>query len=230
MKFALLYLLPVLVCLPASGQQRQQHINRLDVFTGYSYINTPVVNLPQHGFEGTVGIHVRRWVALGADFSVYNGNTPLTVNQTKLASTLSPLLPSALMSYGLPTSASTWTFAAGPQFNIRKWEKLTVFIRPGLGVMTEKIKLKYAGTPFEALLPSLGKVAPGLSANQSDRVPFYGVGGGIEISSPSRNLGLRISLDYIHSKMFSSLLPAQNTIRIGIGPQWKFGELKQGRK
>jgi hypothetical protein len=96
--------------------------------------------------------------------------------------------------------------------------------------MNEKIKLKYAGTPFEALLPSLGKVAPGLSANQSDRVPFYGVGGGIEISSPSKNLGLRISLDYIHSKMFSSLLPAQNTIRIGIGPQWKFGEMKQGRK
>jgi hypothetical protein len=169
-------------------------------------------------------------LALGADFSIYGGNTPLTVNMTKLASTLSPLLPSSLMSYGVPTNARTWTFAAGPHFNIRKWERITIFLRPGLGVMNEKIDLKYAGTPFEALLPSLGSVAPGLAASQSDQVPFYGFGGGIEINKPSKNLGLRISLDFIHSKMFSSLLPAQNTIRIGIGPQWKFGELRQGRK
>lgn len=224
MKRAAICLFLFLLCLPALGQQ--SHINRYDLFTGYSYLNTPVISLTQHGVNSSVGINVRRWLALGADFGMWSGDTALSVNQTRLAPTLSPMLPATLMNYGVTTSASTWTFAAGPQINIRKWDRLTVFVRPGLGVMHEKISIKFAGTPFETLLPTLGRVAPGLSPNQADQVPFYGVGGGVDISA-SRNLGLRISLDYVHSSMFKSLLPSQNTIRISIGPQFKFGEMKQ---
>jgi hypothetical protein len=227
MKRASILLLALLFCLPAVGQQR--HVNRYDIFTGYSYLNTPVISLTQHGFNSTVGINLRRWLALGADFSIWSGNTPLSVNQTKLAPTLSTALPASLMSYGLITDTSTWTFAAGPQINIRKWDKLTVFVRPGLGVMHEKIKIHYAGTPFQPLLGSLSSVAPGLSPSQADQVPFYGIGGGVDISA-SKHLGLRISFDYVHSSMFKSLLPSQNNFRLSFGPQIKLGEMKQTRK
>lgn len=227
MKRTVFCLLVVLVSLPVFAQQ--SHVNRFDVFTGYSYLNTPVLSLPQQGFNSSVGINVRRWLALGADFSIWSGNTSISVNDTKLAPSLLPLLPAALMGYGVTTNTSTWTFAAGPQINIRKWDKFTLFVRPGLGVMHEKIAIKYAGTPFQPLLPTLGKVAPGLSPSQADQVPFYGAGGGIDINA-SKYLGLRMSFDYVRSSMFKSLLPTQNNLRFSMGPTFRFGEMPQGKR
>lgn len=223
----LLCLLVLLPCLPAFGQQR--HINRFDLFTGYSYLNTPVLNLTQHGINSTVGMNVRRWLAVGVDFSGFSGNTSLSVNQSKLGPQLSTLLPASLLNYGLRVNTSTWTLAAGPQINIRKWNNFTIFARPGLGVLHEKIAIKYAGTPFEPLLGSLGTAAPGLSPSQADQVPFYGAGGGIDIY-PSRHTGLRISVDYVRTELFKSLLRPQNDVRFSIGPTFRFGEMPQGRK
>jgi hypothetical protein len=219
-------LLVVLVCLPAFGQQ--SYINRYDVFTGYSYLRTPTPGLTQHGFNGTIGANFRRWFAMGIDFSTFSGNMGLTVNQTKLAPTLKTMLPSTLMGYAVPVDASTYTFAAGPQINIRKWERLTLFVRPGLGVMHEKIAIKYAGTPFAPLLPVLGTAVPDLKPSQADTVPFYGFGFGADIGT-TKHVGLRVSFDYVRSSMFKSILPTQNNIRISIGPQFKFGEMKQTR-
>lgn len=215
----------MLVSLSAFGQQ--QYVNKVGFFTGYSYLDSPSIGLGQHGFNTSGGVNLNRWLEFGGDFSVLKGDTNLGINQTKLGPVLAPILTashipaSVLSGVALPVNATTYTYQVGAQINIRRWEKVTPFIRPVLGAMHENVDVKLAVPAFAPLF-----AAAGLKTSISDTVPMYGVGGGIDFNA-TKHFGLRFSVDYAHTKMFENLLQPQNTVRFSVGPTFKFGELKQ---
>jgi hypothetical protein len=217
-------LLLMLALLPASAQQ--SYVNRVGIFTGFSYLSTPSINLNQRGFNGSAGINVNRWLELGADFGAISGSTNIVLRKTKLASALPTTLPApvlaAVLNAAAPADAKTYTFAAGPQLNLRKFEKITFFARPGLGLFHHTADINEA--PL-ATLAAMGISLPGISAHMSDTVPFYGVGGGFDLEA-SRHFGFRFAVDLVHANPFSNVLHAQNELRVSIGPKFRFGELK----
>ncbi len=75
-----------------------------------------------------------------------------------------------------------------------------------------------------ALLPLLPLI-PGLTTSLTDTVVFYGFGGGVDIEA-SKHIGVRFSVDFVHTSLFSNLLNSRNAVRFSVGPRWKWGELK----
>lgn len=221
----------ILVCaalillLSLSTFAQQTYVNRVGVFTGYSYIRTPSLGLGQQGFNGSAGYHMNRWMELGGDFSVLKGDTNLGLSQTKLGPVLAPILAghgipiSALAGVALPIKATTYTYQIGGQINIRHWKPITPFFRPVLGVMHEMVDVKLTN-------PALAPIfqAAGLRTHIGDTVPMYGVSGGVDLNI-ARHFGMRFSVDYAHTKMFDNMLKPQNTVRFSVGPTFKFGEL-----
>lgn len=197
----------------------QQTVNRFDLFTGYSHLSSPSVELGQNGFNTSFGVNANRWLALGADFSIFTGDGSIALKDTKIAGTLAPFLPPGA-NPSVPFGAKTYTFAAGPQVNIRHFDKVTFFVRPGLGVLHERAELRVPAA-LQPLLPLI----PSIKTNMNDTVPFYGVGGGIDINA-SKHVGLRFSVDFVHTALFSDLLESRNAVRFSVGPTWKWGELK----
>ena len=62
------------------------------------------------------------------------------------------------------------------------------------------------------------------AGTKSDRVMFYGFGGGFDWNV-SRHFRLRIQADFVRDHLFKDLLrDSRNTIRIGIGPAFNFGK------
>jgi hypothetical protein len=219
MKRVLSFICGLLFCLPAFAQQT--HVNRYDVFTGFSYMISPARNLTERGFNGEFGVNVRRWVSLGGDFSVLKGAGTISPSETVFAPLLAGI-PANLIP-GVPFKSTTYTFAAGPQFNLRKWEKFTLFARPGLGGIHEVADIDL--TPL-APLAGLGIVLPPVNPHQPDTALFLGLGGGFDLNV-SRPIGIRFTADWVNTHLFSSLLtPRQNYIRFSIGPTFRWGELK----
>ena len=216
MKYVLLCGLALFICLPALAQQ--DHVNRYDLYTGYSQLNSPSVSLQQYGFNTSFGVNVNGWFALGGDFSALQGNGSIALSGTKAAPLLAPFLNGQDPS--LPFSATTYTFAVGPQLNIRKWKKLTLFVRPGLGVLHERAELK--APPNLAPLISL---VPGLAPQLTNTVVFYGGGGGFDYNA-NRHMAIRVSADFIHTNLFSDLLQPRNAIRVSVGPTWRWGDVR----
>src|ERR1700684_3445177 len=111
----------------ARAQDAQPYVGRFDAFTGFSYMASPDFNLYQRGFNGEFGVNVRRWLALGVDYSILNGNTSLHPNertptlQSQLGAELVGLVQAGAIppNYVLyvPFHARSSTFAAGPQVN-----------------------------------------------------------------------------------------------------------------
>lgn len=212
---------------------QQEHVDRFDIFTGYSHLSTSSVHLQQNGFNGSFGVNVTRWLALGTDFSIFKGTSDLSLSDTTLASSVAqivgqfppaqqPLVLEGLSTLRVPFDATSFTWAAGPQLNLRKWNKVTLFVRPGLGLIHESADLNLAG------LTALGvptNALPGVSSHLTDTVLFYGGGGGFDINA-SKHVGFRFSVDYVHSHLFSDLLKPRNTARFSVGPTWRFGEIK----
>jgi Outer membrane protein beta-barrel domain len=213
----LVYLVIAIVTVFSLSAAAQQTVNRFDLFTGYSHLSSPSVSLQQNGFNTSFGVNVTRWLALGADFSVFTGDGSIALADTKISSTVKSLLPPGL---SVPFGAKTYTFAAGPQINIRHFDKVMFFVRPGLGVLHERAELRIA----PSLLPLL-PLLPGVSTKMTDTVPFYGFGGGFDLNA-SKRVGLRFSVDFVHTSLFSSLLESRNAVRFSVGPTFKFGELK----
>ncbi len=196
----------------------QQTVNRFDLFTGYSHLSSPSVKLGQNGFNTSFGVNAKRWLALGADFSIFTGDGAIPLSDTKIKAQVIPLLPPGVTNPDIPFSASTYTFAAGPQINIRHFDKVMFFVRPGLGMLHERATLK------GSLAAGLGPVL-GLSLKQTDTTYFYGFGGGFDINA-SKHMGLRFSVDFVHTPLFNDLLEPRNAVRISVGPTFKWGELK----
>lgn len=225
-------LLLVGTVLPVFGQQTE--VNRIDIFTGYSFLRTSSIGLNQHGFNGSFGVNVNRWLGMGADFGIYKGSVKLAVKDTKLPGILAAQATTpaqaaflaAIAGAAVDTDTTTYTFAAGPQLNYRHFNKLTLFVRPGLGMFHHVANLN--ATQLTTLATGLalnGFTVTGLAPSLSDTVAFYGVGGGFDADF-SKHFGMRFSVDLVHANPFKSLLRPQNELRISIGPRFRFKEVK----
>ncbi len=208
--------LAVLAALSVSAAA-QQTVNRFDLFTGYSHLTSPSVKLDQNGFNTSFGVNANRWLAIGADFSIFTGPGGILISDPKIKNQVAPFLPPGA-NPTIPFDAKTYTFAAGPQINIRHFEKVMFFIRPGLGLIHERATLE--GPLVAQLGPLLN-----ISSKQIDTTYFYGAGGGFDINA-SKHVGFRFSVDFVHTPLFSSLLEPRNAVRFSVGPTFKWGELK----
>src|SRR5579872_6180860 len=151
MKRALLLLfcgLLFLACLPSLAQQND--INRYTLFTGFDYMLSPARNLTERGFETDFGITAKPWLGIGADFGILgdgiiSGAGTISGGETVYSPMLQqvppPFGPIPPNSIHVPIKSQTYTFAAGPQFYIRKFEKVTFFVRPGLGGIHERAQI-----------------------------------------------------------------------------------------
>jgi len=232
MKYLSFFVLALLVCLPAAAQQTD--INRYTLYTGFDSMISPARSLTEYGFDLDFGVTVRPWLALGADFgalgnSIIHGSGTINGSETVYAPVLNaafaagtPGVPPA-SAVNVPFKSTTYTFAAGPQFYLRKWKKITLFARPGFGGIHESADLTFPpGLP--ELLGALSLPVP--SAHQTDTTWFIGLGGGCDFNF-SRRVGMRVSVDYINTHLFSNLLTdRQNYTRFTIGPTFRWGEFK----
>ncbi len=198
---------------------QQDYVPRYDGFAGFSYLNSPRLNLAERGFNAEFGVNVRRWVALGGDYSIFNGHSTLfpqdltTALQRQLAALVPPGTPIAV-----PFDSTTYTFTAGPQFNYRRFKRITLFARPAIGGMHETATLK-PNTPLTTLL--VARLAPG--GKRTDLEPFYGVGGGFDLNA-AKHLGVRVGFDFVHVNLFDGFLKeGRNSLRISVGPTFRFG-------
>lgn len=219
----------VLTSLTAFSQQ--DYVNRFDAYAGYGYFSTPSLSLNQNGFNGEFGWNVKTWVALGFDFSVFTGDNTITPNmltptlQQTLAGEIAFLQSVGQLPPGyqlrMPTSSTTYTYSAGPQFNIRHFKPVTIFVRPALGSLHEVASLHPASNDLFAQQVAITLAGPNMQ--KTDTVTFYGVGGGVDFNL-SKHFGVRTALDYVHYNMFSNVLgSSQNSIRFSVGPTFRFG-------
>jgi hypothetical protein len=207
---------------------QQDYVPRYDVFTGFSYLGSPHLNLFQRGFNAEAGVNVRRWVSLGGDFSVFQGHSSLTTadldpSQLAKLAPLLPLLPPGvnIAALSVPFDATTFTFTGGPQFNYRGLKVITPFIRPAIGGIHERVTAKPDNPITTALV---GVLLPGSKKN--DTTIFYGVGGGFDINA-SRHVGIRLAADFVHFKLFDGFLKdPRNAVRFSVGPTFRWGEMK----
>ncbi len=224
MKHVLFCVLALLVCLPAVAQQTD--INRYTLYTGFDSMISPARSLTEYGFDVDFGVTVRPWLALGGDFgalgnSIISGSGTINGSETIYAPTVTAVggNPSAIQ---VPFKSTTYTFAAGPQFYLRKWQKITLFARPGLGGIHESADLTFP-PDLAPLFQELQIPIP--SAHQTGTTLFVGVGGGCDFNL-SRRVGLRVSVDWINTHLFSNLLTdRQNYARFTIGPTFRWGHL-----
>ena len=209
------------ICLPALAQQSD--INRYTLFTGFDYMISPARNLTERGFETDFGVTVRPWLGLGGDFGVLgdgiiSGAGTISGGETVYAPVLTQIFgdPNAVK---VAFKSTTYTFAAGPQFYLRKWEKVTFFARPGFGGIHE--------TATIAFPPSLGLILPAVpNSHQTDTTYFIGLGGGFDLNV-SRKVALRFAGDWVNTHLFSNLLTQrQNYLRLSVGPTFRWGHLK----
>ncbi|HTP69757.1 MAG TPA: hypothetical protein VMJ35_12700 [Dongiaceae bacterium] len=205
----------------------QEIIPRYTVYTGFDYMISPARNLTERGFDVDFGVIVKPWLGLGGDFSaigedIFSGAGTINGSETIYAKPVAGLgIPPS--SIHVPFKSTTYTFAAGPQFYFRKWPRITLFARPGLGGIHEKANLTFPpqlGPLFEALQ------LPPPAEHQTDTTWFVGVGGGFDVNV-NRWLGLRFTTDWVNTHLFSDLLTnRQNYVRFTIGPAFRWGELK----
>ena len=96
---------------------------------------------------------------------------------------------------------------------------MTFFVRPDLGVIHESVELE-PQDPIQSFV--VNAIAP--SKEKSDKVVFYGVGGGFDLNT-SKHVGLRFMIVYVHCNLFSDLLKdSRNTVRLTVGPTFRFGK------
>jgi hypothetical protein len=222
MKCALGCVLAMSVCLPAMAQQTD--INRYTVYTGFDYLISPARKLTQRGFEVDFGVTAKPWLGLGGDFSVsgnaiisgggtFNGSETVYPPTLIAANAQNPLVPLPNM-IAVPFKSTTYTFAAGPQFYIRKWKKVTFLVRPG----------QSADLTFPPGLGGLFQLLniPPPKPHQTDLTWFIGVGGGFDLNL-SKHVGLRFTADWINTHLFSDLLSnRQNYARFTVGPTFRW--------
>ena len=207
---------------------QQTEINRYTLFTGFDYMVSPARNLTERGFEVDFGVTAKPWLGLGVDFGILTGAGTITGTETVYASAVnqSGLVPGGAASIHVPFDSVTYTLAAGPQIYIRRWEKITFLIRPGLGMMHERADVTFPST-LAPLFGALQLRPPGV--HQNDTQLFVGMGGGFDLNL-SRTVGFRFAADWVNTHLFSNLLtPRQNYLRLSVGPTCRWGKYKQSQ-
>jgi len=182
------------------------------------------LNSVQRGFDGDFGVNLRSWLTLGGDFSYNGGSTTLLPNQLNAATQakLAPYVPIFVakgIPLAVPYSASTYTYEAGPQFNYRKLQHFTFFVRPALGALHGTFTAK----PNNPYIAQIVAGLLGSRTSQSDTVVFYGFGGGITWEA-TPHFGLRVASDFVHYDYFSNLLNGgRNSVRVVVGTKVNWG-------
>jgi hypothetical protein len=188
--------LMIALCLPVLAQQTD--VNRYTLFTGFDYMISPARNLTERGFETDFGVTVRPWLGLGADFgilgdgiisgagTIYGGETIYAPLLLQVPPPFGPIPPNSVK---VPFKSQTYTFAAGPQFYLRKWEKVTFFARPGFGGIHERADIAFP-VQLGQLFQLLNVPVP--AAHQTDTTYFVGLGGGFDLNV-SRKVGIRFA-------------------------------------
>ncbi len=163
-------LLPPLLSRSAFAQQTD--VRQYDIYNGFTYFETPDLNLAERGYHLQVGRNMKTWYALGFDYSVVTGHNSLntSVLKTSLQQELNAEIE-YLKSIGelppsyeliVPTDAFSQTFAFGPQFEYRHFKSVTLFARPSLGAIRQRVT-PHPTDPFatqvvEQLVPSGSKI------------------------------------------------------------------------
>jgi hypothetical protein len=209
-----------ITCLSAFAFAQQDYVSRYDAFAGFSYLASPKLNLAERGFDGEFGVNLNRWLALGADYSIFTGHSDIHAADLKPAfqAQLVPLLPLLGPNPAVPFDSTTYTFTFGPQINFRQLKWITIFVRPAIGGMHETATLK-PNSPLLALVTA--QLAP--SGKKTDLKPFYGVGGGFDLNA-TKHVAIRFAADYVHVNLFDDLLKeGRNSVRLAVGPTFRFG-------
>ena len=226
---ATLSAIPFLLLLGSSLQAEQKYVTRFDAYGGYSFLRSSNIGLMEQGFQAQAGVRVVPWMSLGFDYCRVTGDAELvpgimtTSVQQKLTAQLGALAAAGMLPAGyslkVPFDSVTQTFAAGPQFAYRRWEKITLFIRPSGGIIKELATPKPQDKIATAVVAQL---AP--DGTKKNNVMFYGFGGGVDINF-SKHLSLRIQADLVRDHLFEDMLrDSRNTIRFSIGPAFNFGK------
>ena len=212
----------LVLILSAVGYSQQAYVGRFDGFGSYSYFTSPRLNLVARGFNGQAGVNVFRWAAVGFDFSVFDGHTslvPSMLSPTIQASLATTLPPSVIPTVSIPYNTRIFTYAAGPQINIRKFKLVTLYIHPNLGALHADV----TATPASPLQSLLVNNLVGPTAKTKDTVIFWGVGGGIDWNV-TKHMSIRTGVDWVRMNMFESMLDGpRNSLRLSIGPAIHFG-------
>jgi hypothetical protein len=185
---------------------QQEYVPRYEAFAGYSYLNSPKLNLAERGFNVEFGVNVNRWLTLGGDYSYFTGHSDIFPQD------LTPALQLQLAGVVPPGVLVFLPFA----YRGAKWA--TFFARPALGGLHETATLK-PNTPLTALLVAV--LVP--SGQKSDLELFYGFGGGLEVNA-SKHVGVQAAVDYVHVNLFQGFLGSgRNSLRVSVGPTFRFG-------
>ena len=214
-----IFLTALLLVFSACAFAQQSYVGRYDAFAGFTYLDTPRMNLMERGFITQEGININRWLAFGVDFSVMDGHSDLKIGDLVPADRNAAHSLGFPDSFGVPYNSITYTYTAGPQINIRKFKKVTLFVHPDLGAIHEKVTAA-PKTTLQTLVTNA--LVPG--GSRPDTTYFYGVGGGLQYGL-TKHFGLRFTADYVHLHLFSNLLAdSRNSFRFSIGPSFNFGK------
>jgi hypothetical protein len=220
----LIYAFLVFVSVPVMAQDYD--INRYTLYTGFDYMTSPARNLTERGFDTDFGVTIKPWLGLGGDFGAFgndiiSGAGTIDGSETVYAKPVSAVgIPPS--SVHVPFRSTTYIFAVGPQFYLRKWKAITFLARPGLGGIHETADLTFP-PQLGPLFTELGIPVP--KSHQTDTTWFVGLGGGFDLNL-TRHVGLRFTADWVNTHLFSNLLTdRQNYARFTIGPTWRWGQL-----
>jgi hypothetical protein len=224
----ILFVSLLLVSAGVHAPAQQDYVGRYDIYNGFAALIAPNVDLTTRGYHFQAGRNQKTWLALGFDYSVTTGHTSLTPNllppalQQQLAQQILALIQAGIIpptyQVFVPVDSNTQTFAAGPNFNYRKFQRVTFFIRPSLGAVRE------AATPHPHDQVTAGiaqELVP--SGKKIDWTGFYGFGGGYDLNL-TKHFGLRMQTDIVYFHVFNDLLKdGRWDFRWSIGPTFHFG-------
>ncbi|MGA8593701.1 MAG: hypothetical protein WB676_03065 [Bryobacteraceae bacterium] len=207
---------------------QQDYVGLFDLYNGFTWFDSPSAKLEERGYHLQAGVNPRTWLALGFDYSVVQGNLTLTPNllkpalQSQITAELAELEAAGLIPPGyqlaITTTSTTQTFAAGPQFEYRRFRQVTLFVRPSIGAIYESAVPHPADAVAAGIVQQL---AP--SGKKTDWEGFYGFGGGVDLNF-LRYASIRLQADFVHNDLFTDILKSsRNTVRLSIGPAFHFG-------
>jgi len=220
--------LAVLVLFPALALAQQTDIPRYDVYAGFAGFETPWLNLAQRGFHMQVGENMRRWLSVGFDYSEASGHNDLspTVLKPSLQQELGAEIEQLILAGEIPPTyqlvvpmdAFSETFAMGPQLAYRHWKPVTLFVRPSLGAIRQRVTPHPTDPVATAIVAQLVPAGTKL-----DWQGFYGFGGGLEWNA-TRHFGIRAQTDVVYWDLFNDLLAHGSwTTRYAFGLAYHFG-------
>jgi hypothetical protein len=212
----------------SSARAQQDYVGRYDIYSGFAELIAPNVNLTTRGYHLQTGWNWKTWAALGFDYSVTTGHTSLTPNllptnlqqelgQQILALIEAGVIPPTYQVY-VPVDSNTQTFAAGPNFNYRRFQRVTFFIRPSLGAVRETA----TPHPHDQVTAVIAQeLVP--AGKKTDWTGFYGFGGGYDLNA-TKHIAIRMQTDIVYFHIFNDLLrDGRWDFRWSIGPTFHFG-------